>query len=344
MAAESPTRTSEPKSLPDTNTHITRGPRVFCAPRVPQSLAISDFPDRKEGFYPLVQTPQLVLKRDCECIMALTEAGASRFRPSLHLFMRIVSRLAISFLIWPISLVAQDSPPPGQPDPPVQGPAGAQNFVPSSDATPAPSPPPTPVLIPQPARTPAFLYLRPIKQPPVAPAYASFLNVSAGYSITNLGMPSSGRVSLSGVNASICAETGKRLGVKLDLGYSRAPNVYSTGHRMDVLSYLVGPVFFISDGNVLGSYAHLLVGGARVAGPFPNASGGLNTGYVHYPAWGFGGGAEYRLSPTFGFRVNIDYLRTHFFDSSGTARGQSDLRVVNSIVYYLGVPRIKHHQ
>jgi hypothetical protein len=62
----------------------------------------------------------------------------------------------------------------------------------------------------------------------------------------------------------------------------------------------------------------------------------LIAGHVHYPAWAFGGGAEYSISPAFAFRVSIDYLHTHFYNSSGAVRGQNDLRVVNSFVYYLG--------
>ncbi len=124
--------------------------------------------------------------------------------------------------------------------------------------------------------------------------------------------------------------------MKLDLSYARAPNVFNSGYRMDAISYLVGPVFYPSNGNLLSTYAHILVGGARVAGPFPNANGGLSIGYVNYLAWAFGGGAEYRLSPALGFRVGVDYLRTHFVNSSRGVRGQNDLRIVNSLVYYFG--------
>ena len=186
---------------------------------------------------------------------------------------------------------------------------------------------------------PAFLYIRPIKQPPTVPAgYAPAWTIGAGYSVTSLGLPSSGRAVLSGMNVSVSTDSGKHFGAKLDLGYERAPNVYSSGHPISVLSYLVGPVFYPSNGNSLSTYAHLLFGGARVGGPFPNGIGGLSIGYVHYPAWALGGGAEYRLSPAFGFRVGVDYLHTHFYNSSGAVRGQNDVRIVNSFVYYPGNP------
>jgi hypothetical protein len=152
-------------------------------------------------------------------------------------------------------------------------------------------------------------------------------------------------MALTGMDVSLAADGGRRIGAKLDLSYALAPNVSNTGHRADVFSYLVGPTFSLWKGNRLGASAQALVGGARVAGPVPNASGGFSTGYVHYPAWGFGGSAEYRLSSAFGFRVTVDYLHTHFFDSSQTIRGQNDIRVVSSIVYYFGQPiRSKHRR
>jgi hypothetical protein len=70
----------------------------------------------------------------------------------------------------------------------------------------------------------------------------------------------------------------------------------------------------------------------------------LTVGHVHYPAWTVGGGAEYRLSPAFGFRFGVDYLRTHYYDATGVVRGQNDIRIVNSLVYYLGAPIIRRRR
>jgi hypothetical protein len=170
------------------------------------------------------------------------------------------------------------------------------------------------------------------------------LNVSAGYAVTNLAMPSSGRVALTGADVSISADFGTRFGARLGLDYGRAANVFSSGRRMDALSYLAGPVFFATNGNLVSTYLHLLAGGAKVTGPVPNGIGRLSAAYVHYPAWAVGGGAEYRLSSSFAFRVSVDYLHTHFFRTAGVIRGQNDFRVVNSIVYYLGVPHVKHRR
>jgi len=51
--------------------------------------------------------------------------------------------------------------------------------------------------------------------------------MSAGYSVTSLGLPSSGRAVLGGMNVNVSADSGERFGAKLDLGYERAANVYS---------------------------------------------------------------------------------------------------------------------
>ena len=171
-------------------------------------------------------------------------------------------------------------------------------------------------------------------------------NLSAGYSVTNLSIPTTGRVALGGVDVSVATDDGKRIGAKLDLSYTLASNVSNSGHRADMFSYLVGPTISLWKDNSLSTYAQVMAGGARIAGPFPTASGGLGTGHVHYPAWEFGGNVEYTLSPAFGFRLTVDCLHSNFFDSSGAVRGQYDVRVVNSIVYYLGQPinRSKHHR
>src|SRR6267378_6138493 len=206
--------------------------------------------------------------------------------------MRTVWKIAFSLLILPVSVMAQDPTPPTQPTPLLQSSPSTNDSTPGLDTTTPPSPEPTPIL---PAQPPAFIYFRPIKQPPIAPGHFTVFNLSAGYSVTNLAIPSSGRVALTGMDVSVAADGGRRIGAKLDLSYAFAPNVFKSGHRVDVLSYLFGPTFSLWNGNAVSAYAHVLAGGARVAGPIPNGSGGLSTGYVHYPALDFGGSAEYRL-------------------------------------------------
>jgi hypothetical protein len=251
--------------------------------------------------------------------------------------MRTELKLVLALLIWPISVMAQDHVAPDQFVPPAQS-VGPQGFTPASDMPTAPSPAPIqiPVIV---QATPAFLYVPPSKQTPtIAAGYAPALNVSTGFSVTSLALPSSGRAVVGGVNASIATDSGRHFGAKLDLGYQRAPSVYHSGRPMDVFSYLVGPVFYPSTGTFLSTDIHALVGGARVAGPVPMANGTLSLGHVNYPAWALGGSVEYRISPGLGFRVGVDFLQTHFFNFSGAVRAQNDIRIVNSLVYYFGKP------
>jgi len=251
--------------------------------------------------------------------------------------MRTVWKMALSCLIWPVSVMAQDPSPPNQPSPPVQSPPTENNFAPGSNTAtdPSPTPPSAPI---SPAKPFKSSYFHPTNQPPIAPGYFTILSLSTGYSVTSLSTPSTGRIALGGFDVNLAADGGKRIGAKLDLSYTAAPNVSNTGHRTDVFSYLMGPTISLWRGKSFSTHAHILLGGARVAGPFQNAAGGFSTGHVHYPAWEFGGSAEYAISPAFGFRVTIDSMHTHFFNVSGAVQGQNDIRVINSIVYYLGEP------
>jgi len=246
--------------------------------------------------------------------------------------------MALSCLIWPVSVMAQDPSPPNQPNPPpVQSPPSENNSTPGSDATTAPSPalPAAPIL---PAKPLKSFYFRPTNQLPVAPGYFTVLGVSTGYSVTSLSTPTTGRIALGGFDVSFAADGGRRIGARLDLSYTVAPNVANTGHRIDVFSYLMGPTISLWKHNFLSTQAHVLLGGAKVTGPVANAGGGFSTGNVHYPAWELGGSVEYAISPAFGFRVTIDSAHTHFFNLSGAVQGQNDIRVINGIVYYPGEP------
>ncbi len=65
-------------------------------------------------------------------------------------------------------------------------------------------------------------------------------NLSAGYSVTNLSIPTTGRVALGGVDVSVATDDGKRIGAKLDLSYTLASNVSNSriGYRPRSLSGL----------------------------------------------------------------------------------------------------------
>src|SRR5450755_3317521 len=85
-------------------------------------------------------------------------------------------------------------------------------------------------------------------QSPVAAGRAPVVSVSVGYSYLDFGSMSSDRCGLNGLDASLGVDFIPRLGAKVDLGYVRASNVLDSGRHGDVLSYLVGPVFYPTRG------------------------------------------------------------------------------------------------
>jgi opacity protein-like surface antigen len=177
-------------------------------------------------------------------------------------------------------------------------------------------------------------------QSPVAAGRAPIISGSIGYSYLDFGSDRSARIGLNGVDASATADLFPRVGIKLDLGYVRASNVLGSGRDSDVLSYLAGPVFYPTRGR-LTTYVQGLFGGARVTGAVPFKQGEFLVGFINRPAWAVGGGAEFTLSPSFGLRGGIDYLRASYTDSTATIKGQLGIRTVASIVYYPG--HRKHH-
>jgi opacity protein-like surface antigen len=167
-------------------------------------------------------------------------------------------------------------------------------------------------------------------QVPVAAGISPAINVGAGYSYVNLSGPASTRIWLNGADVCATANFSRRVGVRADLGYARASNVLGSGNHADVLTYLGGPVLYPTRHRHLVTYAHGLIGGARVTGPIPSLGGG----FVNKLSWAFGVGAESRVSSSMALRVGADYLHTAYFDSTGIIRGQANLRIVGSVVYY----------
>jgi hypothetical protein len=181
-----------------------------------------------------------------------------------------------------------------------------------------------------------FLVLFPASafaQMPFATGSGPVISASFGYSYLNLPVPSSTRIDMNGLGASISADFRSRFGAKVDLNFVRQANVFSTGHHSDVLTYMLGPLFFPVNNNRLAAYVQALVGGFRADGVIPNGEGGFNTAYTEGLAWAVGGGIERSISSSLAIRSETDYVRTSFIDSSGAFRGQNDLRITGSLVY-----------
>jgi len=178
-------------------------------------------------------------------------------------------------------------------------------------------------------------------KPPVVAAKTKTIEVSLGYSYISSGKSFTNQMGLKGADASFTIGF-SRLGVKADFGYARAANVMGTGHHSDVLSYLVGPVFYPTRHRGLDTYVHVLVGGARVSGPVRLASGGiLLGGWATGYAWAVGGGINYWLSDSLAIRSGVDYMRTAYYDPSLTIRGQNNFRTTANLVYFFGRRTVK---
>lgn len=174
---------------------------------------------------------------------------------------------------------------------------------------------------------------------PSARAPINLADASLGYSYVNASISPPNRVGLNGLDANATIDIPARFGIKLDLGYTRAPNAFGTDHHADMLTYLAGPVVYPVAREKLGTYAHFLVGGARTTGPVPTGGGGYFTAYANQFAWALGGGVEYQLRPRISARIGADYLHTAYFDPAQQLRGRSNARIVVGVVYSFGRQR-----
>jgi opacity protein-like surface antigen len=172
-----------------------------------------------------------------------------------------------------------------------------------------------------------------LAQAPFSAGSGPVLTASVGYSYLSVPIPSSTRIGLNGLGASLTADFPSRFGAKIDLNYARAANVFGTGHHSDVLSYMIGPMFYPVSNNRLALYVQALAGGFRSDGVIPNGAGGFDIAYTEGLAWAIGVGVERSISSTLSVRTETDYMHTSTIDSSGAFRGQGDLRLTGSLVY-----------
>ena len=170
-------------------------------------------------------------------------------------------------------------------------------------------------------------------QAPLPTGSGPAISASLGYSYVSLPIPSLTRIGLNGGGASIGVDFRSRFGAKIDVNYARAANVFNTGRHADVLTYMLGPLFYPVRNDRWSVYIEALAGGGRVTGVVPNAANGFDTAYADGLAWAVGGGIERRISPALGIRTEFDYLHTTFTDSSAVFRGQNDLRFTGSLIY-----------
>ncbi len=171
--------------------------------------------------------------------------------------------------------------------------------------------------------------------PPVA-ATGPVFEASAGYTYLALDTPSQQRVGLSGVDANGFLDFNSRWGMMVDSSYARAGNVLGTGHSANVLSFLIGPVFYPLDYGNTRIFVHTLAGVSLVNSAVPVKGTYYLGGTVTRFSYAVGGGIERTVAGPLAIRVGADYLRTTFANSTAEMRFQNNLRFVTGFVIRFG--------
>jgi opacity protein-like surface antigen len=138
---------------------------------------------------------------------------------------------------------------------------------------------------------------------------------------------------MKGILLSASGDLNAHFGAKLEVGYSRSFDAFQTGRSADILTYMVGPVFYPVRRSKFDIHAQVLVGGARVTGVTFENDGTLVRGFVNHAAWAGGAGFQIRISPALAVRPEVEYLRTSFFNSNVAFQGQTNLRTTLSLIY-----------
>lgn len=172
-----------------------------------------------------------------------------------------------------------------------------------------------------------------LAQAPLPTGSGPSISTSLGYSYLSMPIPSATRIDMNGAAASVSVDFRSRFGAKIDVNYTRTANVFDTGRHSDVLTYMLGPLFYPVRTDRWSVYVQALAGGGRVTGIVPNGANGFDTAYTQNLAWALGGGVERRISQAFAIRTEFDYVHTTFTDSTAMFRGQNDLRLTGSLVY-----------
>jgi len=166
------------------------------------------------------------------------------------------------------------------------------------------------------------------------------LEARVGFSMLSRVAASNDRVLYTGLSGSVTKQYSDRLGAMIEVSYLRAFNVFATGQTNSTFTYLIGPAFYPYRRDGLVTSFHALGGGARVAGVatlLPNSAGFVK-GAVDNRAWALGGGVErWFFSDAIALRVDVDAVRTSFFNSSMKVAGEYDLRTTLGVVYYFGL-------
>jgi hypothetical protein len=173
-------------------------------------------------------------------------------------------------------------------------------------------------------------------QGPVVAGVAPVFESGLGYSYMQSNVPSEGNLAMKGALFSASGDLNGRLGVKLQVGYSRSFDAFQTGRVSDVFTYMAGPVFYAVRRPRFDIHVQALVGGARETGVNFESDGTLVRGYVNHPAYAGGAGFQFRISSALSLRPEVEYLRTSFFNSNVAIQAQTNLQTSLSMIYTFG--------
>jgi opacity protein-like surface antigen len=179
-------------------------------------------------------------------------------------------------------------------------------------------------------------------QEPIAGGFSPAQEGGIGFSYTQANAPSEGQMRMNGLQAVFSTDVNRRFAVKADFGYSRSFDAFQTGHSADLMTYMVGPVFYAVRRRQLSVYGELLLGGARQTGVNFENNGQLVLGYANEFAWAGGAGVQYEIVPSFSVRVGADYLRTSYFNSNVAVQAQPNLRSSVVLIYTFGSHGRRH--
>lgn len=167
-------------------------------------------------------------------------------------------------------------------------------------------------------------------------ATAPAFEASAGYAYMIMSQPFSTRVELVGVNGEAVVQFSPRWGAAVDLTYAHVGHILRTPRNENVLSALVGPVFYPIQRERTSVFVHALGGMAWVDSAVPISSTSYFSGYETRFSYALGGGAEYTVTGPFAVKVGADYQRTTFVNQGLGLQNQRNFRLTAGIAYRFG--------
>jgi hypothetical protein len=158
---------------------------------------------------------------------------------------------------------------------------------------------------------------------------------SAGYTYLTMPITSVSSANLNGLDAAASVDFARRWGATADVSYVRASNVLGMGHGSYITTFLVGPVFYPFERHDIRVSVRALVGAGMVDSIVPvNSTTNLH-GWVTRPSYAAGVGIEHSIVGPLGVRVDGDYLRTAFVNSSDAVQPQNNIRLTISAIFHV---------